>query len=107
MMAYEIVMWVVAGLIVGWLAGSAMRGKGYGLAGDIAVAAVGAISGVWLIAFLVPDAQRGGIVGSLIAGAVGAVLFVALARLLTRRTGVAAPSADARSSAQGGTSASG
>lgn len=80
-------MLVVAGLIVGWLAGSAMKGGGYGFVGDIAVAAIGAISGVWLVAFVVPEADRGGLAGPAIGGAVAAVLFVISARLLTRRTG--------------------
>lgn len=79
-------MWVVVGLIVGWLAGSTMKGSGYGLAGDIGVAVVGAIVGTWLIAFVVPEADRGGLVGLVIGGAVAALLFVAAARLLTRRT---------------------
>jgi uncharacterized membrane protein YeaQ/YmgE (transglycosylase-associated protein family) len=85
---YESVMLVVAGLIVGWLAGSAMKGGGYGVVGDIAVAAIGAISGVWLVSFVVPEADRGGLLGPAIGGAVAAVLFVISARLLTRRTGL-------------------
>lgn len=84
-MPVEIVMWVVVGLIVGWLAGSTMKGSGYGLVGDIAIAVVGAIAGAWLIAFAVPEADRGGPVGTVIAAIVGAGTFVALARLLTRR----------------------
>lgn len=79
-------MWVVVGLIAGWLAGSAMKGSGYGLAGDIAVGVIGAISGGWLIAYVIPEAERGGLVGSIIGGTVAALLFVAVARLLTRRT---------------------
>ncbi|MEX2046965.1 MAG: GlsB/YeaQ/YmgE family stress response membrane protein [Chloroflexota bacterium] len=84
---YESVMWVVAGLIVGWLAGSAMKGGGYGFVGDIAVAAIGALAGVWLVTFVVPEADRGGLLGPAIGGAVAAVLFVVAARLLTKRTG--------------------
>lgn len=84
-MPVEIVMWVVAGLIVGWLAGTTMKGSGYGLVGDIAIAVVGAIAGAWLVAFAMPEADRGGIVGTVIAAIVGAGAFVALARLLTRR----------------------
>jgi uncharacterized membrane protein YeaQ/YmgE (transglycosylase-associated protein family) len=80
----EIVMWVVVGLIAGWLGGSTMKG-GYGLIGDIAVAVVGAIAGVWLIVFVVPEADRNGLVGPAIAGLVSAGAFVGLARLLTRR----------------------
>jgi uncharacterized membrane protein YeaQ/YmgE (transglycosylase-associated protein family) len=98
-------MWVVAGLIVGWLAGSAMKGGGYGFTGDIAVAAVGAIAGVWLVTFVVPEAYRGGIAGSVIAGAVAAVLFVVFARLLTRRSGPPRPpDASAQPSTREGTS---
>ena len=84
-MSVEIVMWVVVGLIVGWLAGSTMKGSGYGLVGDIAIAVVGAIAGAWLVAFAVSEADRGGLVGTVIAAAVGALTFVGLARLLTRR----------------------
>jgi uncharacterized membrane protein YeaQ/YmgE (transglycosylase-associated protein family) len=73
----EIVMWVVVGLIAGWLGGSTMKG-GYGLIGDVAVAVVGAIVGV-------SEADRNGLVGPAIAGLVSAGAFVGLARLLTRR----------------------
>ena len=78
-------MWVVVGLIAGWVLGSTMKGSRYGLAGDLAVAVIGAIVGVWLIAFAVPEADRGGLVGSAIAAILGAGVFVGLARLLSRR----------------------
>ena len=77
-------MWVVVGLIAGWLAGSTMKG-GYGLVGDVAVAIVGGVVGVWLIVFVVPEADRNGLVGPAIAGVASAAAFVGLARLLTRR----------------------
>jgi uncharacterized membrane protein YeaQ/YmgE (transglycosylase-associated protein family) len=87
----DIVMWVVAGLIAGWLAGSTMKGNGYGLAGDIAVAVVGGVVGVWLIVFLVAEGDRGGYGGPIMAGLVGAGAFAGLARLLTRRIAPAPP----------------
>jgi uncharacterized membrane protein YeaQ/YmgE (transglycosylase-associated protein family) len=77
-------MWVLVGLIAGWLAGTTMKG-GYGLAGDIVVAVVGAVVGVWLIVFVVPEADRGGLGGPIMAGLVTAGAFVGLARLLTRQ----------------------
>ena len=85
-------MWVVVGLIGGWLAGSTMKGNGYGLAGDLAVAVVGAVVGVWLVVFLVAEADRGGYGGPIMAGLGGAGAFVGLARLITRRTAPALPS---------------
>lgn len=84
-MHVDIVMWVVVGLIGGWVAGSTMKGNGYGLVGDLAVAVIGAIVGVWLIVFVVAEADRGGVGGPILAGLVGAGAFVGLARLLTRR----------------------
>jgi uncharacterized membrane protein YeaQ/YmgE (transglycosylase-associated protein family) len=84
-MPVEIVMWVVAGLIVGWLAGSRMRG-GYGIFGDIAIAVVGGIAGAWLVTAAVPEATRGGLAGTVIAAVVSAAIFVGLARLLSRRS---------------------
>lgn len=81
----EPITWVVAGLIVGWLAGTMMKGSGYGLVGDIVVGLVGAVAGAWLFAFVVPADQRNGVVGPIIVAAISAVVFVALARLLTRR----------------------
>lgn len=50
-MPVDIVMWVVVGLIVGWLVGSTMKGSGYGLVGDIAIA-VGASTFVALARLL-------------------------------------------------------
>ena len=78
-------MWVVVGLIVGWLAGLIMKGSGYGLVGDLLVGLVGGVVGAWLFNFVVPAADRNGFLGSILVAAIGAAVFVALARLLTRR----------------------
>lgn len=40
--------WIVVGLIAGWLAGKVMRGRGFGLVGDIIIGVVGALVGGWL-----------------------------------------------------------
>lgn len=97
---YESFMWVIAGVIVGWLAGSSMKGGGYGFIGDIAIGSIGAIAGVWLVTFVVPEADRGGIAGLVIAGVVAAVLFAIAGRLLTRRTGRARAAEIPKASAQ-------
>lgn len=81
-------MWVVAGLIAGWVAGSRMR-SGYGIFGDIAIAVVGGVAGGWLVTSTVSEAARGGLVGTAIAALVSAAIFVGLARLLSRRSGSA------------------
>ncbi len=40
--------WIVVGLIARWLAGKVMRGRGFGLVGDIIIGVVGALVGGWL-----------------------------------------------------------
>lgn len=82
----ESIMWVILGLIVGWLAGLIMKGSGYGLVGDVIVGIVGAASGFWVFNFSLPlEAQRNGLLGSIIVTGVGAIIFISLARVLTRR----------------------
>ena len=43
-----LVMWVVVGLVAGWLAGFVMKGGGYGLTGDFVLGLAGSIVGSWL-----------------------------------------------------------
>ncbi len=42
------VMWVVVGLVTGWLAGFVMKSGGYGLKGDLILGLGGSILGSWL-----------------------------------------------------------
>ncbi|MFQ5824613.1 MAG: GlsB/YeaQ/YmgE family stress response membrane protein [bacterium] len=44
----NILIWLIVGLIAGWLAGKVMRGKGFGVVGDIIVGLVGAVIGGWI-----------------------------------------------------------
>ena len=82
----EPITWLVIGLIAGWLAGLVMKGSGYGLVGDILIGILGAVVGAWLFMFIVPSDARSGLVGVIVVAVAGAAIFVALARVLTRRT---------------------
>jgi uncharacterized membrane protein YeaQ/YmgE (transglycosylase-associated protein family) len=42
------IVWIVVGLIAGFLAGQVMRGGGYGLIGDIIVGIIGGLLGGWI-----------------------------------------------------------
>ena len=77
--------WIVVGLIAGFLAGQVMRGGGYGLIGDIIVGAVGAVIGGFLAANLLnmPDAVNGINVTSILVAFVGAVVLIAILRLIS------------------------
>ncbi len=82
-----ILAWLVVGLIAGFLASQVMRGGGYGLIGDIIVGVVGALIGGFLAANLLnmPDAVNGINVTSILVAFVGAVILIALLRLVSGR----------------------
>lgn len=82
-----ILSWLIVGLIAGWLASQVMRGGGYGLVGDIIVGIVGAVIGGFLAgAFLnIPDAVNGINITSILVAFVGAVILIALLRLVSGR----------------------
>ena len=82
-----ILAWIVVGLIAGWLASMVMRGGGYGLIGDIIVGIVGALIGGFLAANLLnmPNAVNGINVTSILVAFVGAVILLAILRLVSGR----------------------
>jgi len=77
----SIILWIVVGIIAGWLAGKIMKGKGFGLIGDLIVGVVGAFLGGWLFGLL-HISVMGGIIGSLITAVVGALVLLFVIRLI-------------------------
>ena len=75
--------WIFVGLVAGWLAGLVMKGGGYGIVVDIILGILGAMLGGWLFGHLGIWAA-GGMVGSIIVAFVGAVILVAITRVLKR-----------------------
>ena len=82
-----ILAWIVVGLIAGWLASQVMRGGGYGLIGDIIVGIVGAVIGGFLAAtFLkMPNTVNGINVTSILVAFIGAVILIAILRMVSGR----------------------
>jgi uncharacterized membrane protein YeaQ/YmgE (transglycosylase-associated protein family) len=74
--------WIVIGIIAGWLTGKLMRGAGYGILMDLILGLIGAVIGGWIFGLL--GISSYGLVGSLAAATVGAVVLVAIARLFRR-----------------------
>jgi uncharacterized membrane protein YeaQ/YmgE (transglycosylase-associated protein family) len=75
--------WIVVGLIAGWLAGKVMKGGGYGILVDIILGILGGILGGWIFGLL-GIWQGRGMVGSIVVAFIGAVILVAITRLLKR-----------------------
>jgi len=75
--------WIIVGLIAGWLAGQVMKGGGYGVIVDIILGILGGVLGGWLFGMM-GIWPGGGLIGSIIVAFVGAVILVALTRLIKR-----------------------
>lgn len=78
-----ILAWLVVGLIAGWLAGRVMKGGGYGVIVDIILGILGGILGGWIFGVL-GIWHGGGMIGSIIVAFIGAVILVAITRLLKK-----------------------
>jgi uncharacterized membrane protein YeaQ/YmgE (transglycosylase-associated protein family) len=85
-----IVIWLIIGGVVGWLASLVMRrDASQGIVLNIIVGIVGSMLGAWLIGPMVgaPSINSGEIsVGSLIVSFLGAVILLAIVNLITRRS---------------------
>jgi uncharacterized membrane protein YeaQ/YmgE (transglycosylase-associated protein family) len=79
----SLIIFVVIGVVAGWLAGQVMRGGGFGLVGDLIVGVVGAVIAGWLFPIL-GVSLGGGIVPAIISSAIGAIILLAIVRLVRR-----------------------
>lgn len=71
------------GAIAGWLAGTLVKGGGFGLLGDIVVGIIGAFVGGYLFRTFGVSAG-GGLIGSILVATVGAVVLLLVIRLVKR-----------------------
>jgi uncharacterized membrane protein YeaQ/YmgE (transglycosylase-associated protein family) len=78
-----LVLWIVIGLISGWLA-SAVVGGGYGLIGDIVIGVVGAFLGGMLFRALGIHTHLSGLPATILVAFVGAMLLLIILRLFHR-----------------------
>jgi uncharacterized membrane protein YeaQ/YmgE (transglycosylase-associated protein family) len=77
-----LLIFLVIGAVAGWLAGTIMKGGGFGLLGNILVGIVGAILGGFLFGLLGLVAY--GLIGSIVTATVGAVVLLYLVRLIKK-----------------------
>jgi uncharacterized membrane protein YeaQ/YmgE (transglycosylase-associated protein family) len=77
--------WIVIGLIAGWLA-SAVAGGGFGVIGDIVVGVVGAFIGGFIFRGLHIHIPWRGIPGTILVAFVGALVLLVLLRVVRAAT---------------------
>ncbi|MEI8350545.1 MAG: GlsB/YeaQ/YmgE family stress response membrane protein [Candidatus Omnitrophota bacterium] len=76
------VWFLIIGGVIGWLAGLIVRGRGFGIIGDIVIGIVGAMLGGWLAKVI--GLSTGSSFGTFLVALVGAVILVGLTRLAKR-----------------------
>ena len=79
----QFVWFVLIGLVAGWLAGTFMKGGGFGVIGDIVVGVLGALLGGFLFSSLGLSAGAG-LIGAIIVATIGAIVLIFLLRLIKR-----------------------
>jgi uncharacterized membrane protein YeaQ/YmgE (transglycosylase-associated protein family) len=78
----NILIWIVSGIIAGWLAGVIVKGRGFGLIGDFIVGLIGGMLGGWLFGFFGIAATNW--LGQILVAALGGVVLVLIIRTLRR-----------------------
>jgi uncharacterized membrane protein YeaQ/YmgE (transglycosylase-associated protein family) len=79
----SLLLFLVVGIVAGWLAGVLVKGGGFGLIGDLVVGVIGAFLGGFLFSTFGASAG-GGLLGSIIVATVGAVVLLFIVRLVKR-----------------------
>ncbi len=80
---HSLIIWLVVGAVAGWLAGTLIKGGGFGLIGDIVVGIIGAFIGGWLAGVLHVHVGTG-IIAEIITATVGAAVLILILRLVRR-----------------------
>jgi len=75
---------IVLGMLAGWLTGVLTRGRGYGCIVDVILGLIGAFIGRWI--FMKLGIAVFGFIGNLAAAVVGAVVLVAIVRMIAGTT---------------------
>ena len=74
--------WIIGGIVAGWLTGLIMKGKGFGLIGDLVIGLLGGLLGGWLAGLVGLGAS--GWIGQIILAVVGGVILVAIIRAIRK-----------------------
>ena len=78
--------WIIVGAIAGWIAGKLMKGKGFGLLGNIVIGVIGALVGGWLAGALlhISNAISGFNLMTILVAVAGSIVVLYVAKLLRK-----------------------
>jgi uncharacterized membrane protein YeaQ/YmgE (transglycosylase-associated protein family) len=77
----SLIVLALIGIVAGWMAGKLMKGKGFGLIGDLIIGVAGSFLGAWLFGLLHISIESG-LVGSFVTALVGALVLLYVLRLI-------------------------
>jgi uncharacterized membrane protein YeaQ/YmgE (transglycosylase-associated protein family) len=75
----QVLIWIFAGLVAGWLAGRSLEGNGYGTSMDLAMGAGGAVVGGYLTLAFGASGYGGTILATFVAVCCAALLTILVA----------------------------
>ncbi len=81
----SILIFLIIGAVAGWLAGILIKGRGFGLIGDILVGIVGAFIGGFVLTFFGLASLIGaGVISAILVATIGAVILLSVITLLKK-----------------------
>ena len=74
--------WIISGIIAGWLTGLVVKGRGFGLIGFLAIGALGGVIGGWIFKMFWLLSTNW--IGNIFAAIIGGVILIAIVRTIRR-----------------------
>jgi uncharacterized membrane protein/uncharacterized membrane protein YeaQ/YmgE (transglycosylase-associated protein family) len=82
----QAIVWLISGLLAGWLARVVMKGRKSGFLGDVTLGILGGVIGAWMLGSVGGRVPAAGSPAHVIVAVVGAMVLVGAARILDRVT---------------------
>lgn len=79
----SLLIFLVIGALAGWIAGKIIKGRGFGVIGNIIVGVVGALVGGFVFGLL--GITTGGLLGAIIMATIGAVILLFIINLVKNK----------------------
>jgi len=77
-----LIIFLAIGAVAGWLAGTLMKGGGFGLLANIVIGVIGAVLGGFVFGFL--GISFGGLIGSIVTATFGAALLLVIVGIIKK-----------------------
>jgi len=82
----QAIIWLISGLLAGWLARIVMKGRKSGFLGDVTLGILGGVIGAWMLGRVGGKMPAAGSAAHVAVAVVGAMVLVGMGRLLQRAT---------------------